>query len=311
MPKKMKFLSLFAGIGQGGFDLGLERAGFECAGQVEINPFCQKVLAKHWPNVKREGDIRNVTSETFGAIDLICGGFPCQPFSAAGKRKGKDDDRYLWPEMLRVIEAYKPSYVIGENVTGILNLAFDQVCSDLESQGYEVQTLVIPACSLNAPHKRDRVWFLAYSNSIGNGRAASPLAQAETKPEEQVNGLFANSESKNGSSVPNTNSEGLQRSKNGREFDSFRKNETEQSLRLSCSTWEMFPTQPALCGRDDGVSNRVDRIKALGNAVVPQIVEIIGKAIKAGALHYSLQQSHGVQSVSQPAPNCEDATSPC
>jgi DNA (cytosine-5)-methyltransferase 1 len=247
----MRFLSLFAGIG--GFDLGLERAGFECAGQVEINTFCQKVLAKHWPNVKRISDIREVKGDEFGTIDLVCGGFPCQPFSTAGKRKGADDNRYLWPEMLRVIDAVKPSYVIGENVVGILNVAFDKVCADLEEKGYEVLSFIIPACSVNAPHRRDRVWFLSYSQSIGNGRTTGTLAQETKKSKSEINGLFPNRKSENGIS------------------------------------WHNFPAQPSLCGRNDGVSNRVDRVKALGNAVVPQIVEIIGKAIKAGALHYSLQ----------------------
>ena len=142
--------SLFAGIG--GFDLGLERAGFEIKWQVEIDPFCNKILAKHWPNVKRYGDIKNVTK--LEPVDLICGGFPCQPFSCAGKQRGKEDDRYLWPEMFRVIQETKPTWVIGENVTGFINLGLDDCISDLERAGYAVQPFIIPACAVGAPHRR-------------------------------------------------------------------------------------------------------------------------------------------------------------
>jgi len=160
----MTFGSLFAGIG--GFDLGLERAGMECKWQVEIDPFCNKVLQKHWPNVKRYVDVKTVGKHNLEPVDLISGGFPCQPFSVAGKRGGKDDNRYLWPEMLRVISEVRPTWVIGENVAGIVNMALDQVCSDLEAQGYEVQPFIIPACAVNAPHRRDRVWIVG--NRIGN-----------------------------------------------------------------------------------------------------------------------------------------------
>lgn len=164
----MKFLSLFAGIG--GFDLGLERAGMRCVGQVEIDKKCQLVLAKHWPNVKRMEDIRKVNGDEFGTIDLICGGFPCQPFSTAGKRKGAEDNRYLWPEMVRVIDTARPTWVIGENVAGIVSMALDQVHSDLESIGYKVQSFIIPACAVDAPHRRDRVWIVAHPNCTSGKR---------------------------------------------------------------------------------------------------------------------------------------------
>ena len=220
------FGSLFAGIG--GFDLGLERAGMTCKWQVEINSYCLKVLEKHWPNVKRYKDVRDVhgvvayanwnglqeqgtklktsgdrqfyetsTDTTSGEpreqtesegrediggrnnqdwngatcqnclepVDLICGGFPCQPFSCAGKRKGKEDDRYLWPEMFRIIQELKPRWVLGENVAGIINLELENCFIDLEMAGYEVQALVIPACAVQAPHRRDRVWIVAHSRN--------------------------------------------------------------------------------------------------------------------------------------------------
>ena len=186
----INFLSLFSGIG--GFELGLERAGMECVGQVEIDDYCNKVLEKHWPNVKRERDIRNVTGETFGAVGLICGGFPCQPFSVAGKQAGKGDDRYLWPEMLRVIEAYRPTWVIGENVAGIISMALDTVISEMERIGYEVQCFIIPASGVNARHRRDRVWIVAYSDE--RRRNTQPLSCTERISRENNSDAFKSSE---------------------------------------------------------------------------------------------------------------------
>lgn len=132
------------------------------AWQVEIDPFCRRVLEKHWPHVPKYGDIREVKGSELEPVDLVAGGFPCQPFSYAGKRRGKEDDRYLWPEMLRIIKALKPRWVLGENVAGIVNLALDTVLSDLEGEGYETAMFIIPACAVGAPHRRDRVWIVAY-----------------------------------------------------------------------------------------------------------------------------------------------------
>lgn len=169
----MRVLSLFSGIG--GFDLAAEWAGCEVVGQVEIDPFCNRVLAKHWPDVKRMEDIKDVKGTEFGTVDLICGGFPCQPFSCAGKRKGKDDSRHLWPEMCRVIREAQPEWVLAENVSGLLSqdggLVFEHVLTDLEDAGYETLPLVIPACGVGAPHRRDRVWIVAHSISDTKGSA--------------------------------------------------------------------------------------------------------------------------------------------
>ena len=138
-----------------------------CKWQVENNPFCLKVLAKHWPDVKRYEDVREVGKHNLESVNLICGGFPCQPFSVAGKRRGKEDDRWLWPEMLRVITELRPTWVIGENVPGIINMELDKVLSDLEDQGYETAPpLIIPACAVDADHRRDRVWIIAHNNSV-------------------------------------------------------------------------------------------------------------------------------------------------
>ena len=160
-------LSLFSGIG--GLDLAAEMAGIQTVGQCEWADFQTKVLEKHWPNVPRWRDIRTLTAESFyektglRTVDILSGGFPCQPFSLSGKRKGKEDDRYLWPEMFRVIREIRPTWVVGENVPGIVNLALDTVLSDLENEGYSAQAFLIPACGVDAPHKRERCCILAYS----------------------------------------------------------------------------------------------------------------------------------------------------
>lgn len=163
-------LDLFAGIG--GFSLAGHWAGWQTAAFVEWDKFCQKVLAKNFPNVPIYGDIKDFhyeqEREKIGPIDLVCGGFPCQPFSHAGKRNGTADDRYLWPEMLRVIGEVKPSWVVGENVAGLLSMdggvVFEEICASLEAEGYAIEAFVLPAISKGAPHRRDRVWIIANSN---------------------------------------------------------------------------------------------------------------------------------------------------
>ena len=171
--ERLTHLSLFSGIG--GLDLAAEMAGFETVGQCEWADYPRAVLEKHWPGIPRWRDIRTLTKGSFyeqtglHTVDIISGGFPCQPFSVAGKHRGKDDDRYLWPEMLRVIRELQPNWVIGENVPGIVNMALDTVLSDLEAEGFEVQCFLIPACGVDAPHKRERCAILAHSNNRMRG----------------------------------------------------------------------------------------------------------------------------------------------
>jgi DNA (cytosine-5)-methyltransferase 1 len=158
----IKILDICSGIG--GFSLGLEATGgFDTVAFCEFDDFCCKVLNKHWPNVPIYKDLKEIGNDPERIIqefDLICGGIPCQPFSLAGKQKGKEDDRHLWPYMYAIVKSKKPTWVIVENVGGFVNVALDDVCLDLETQGYATQSFIIPACSVEAPHKRDRIWIL-------------------------------------------------------------------------------------------------------------------------------------------------------
>lgn len=170
----MRHVGLFEGIG--GFSYAARKMGWETVAWCEWNPFCQQVLKYHFPKAQAHEDITKTDFTIYrGTIDILTGGFPCQPYSIAGKRKGKEDERHLWPEMLRAAREIQPRWIVGENVPGLVNwnggLVFNEVCADLESEGYEVQPVILPACAVNAPHRRDRVWFVAYSKNYGqNGR---------------------------------------------------------------------------------------------------------------------------------------------
>jgi len=159
--QQLTYGSLFTGIG--GIDEGFERAGLECKWQVENESYCVKVLEKRWPDVERHEDVRRVGIRNLAAVDIICGGFPCQPHSVAGKRQGKDDDRNLWPEYLRIIKELKPTWVIGENVPGIITTYLATVLSNLESAGYEVATFNLPALAFGAGHRRERIFIVAHT----------------------------------------------------------------------------------------------------------------------------------------------------
>ena len=230
---KLKILDLFSGIG--GFSVGLERTGYyETVAFCEIDKYCKLLLQKHWKGVKIYDDVKKITKEGFQADgiefpDVITGGFPCQPFSVAGKQKGTSDDRHLWPEMFRIIQAFKPRFVIGENVRGIINIqdgvVFENVCTDLESEGYEVQPFIIPAAGVGAPHRRERVWIIAIReesmvNSEHNGSPTSTIeGSSAASSDDNEKGQIKTSEfegtsgSRNDEDVANTEGERLQRSR--------------------------------------------------------------------------------------------------
>lgn len=244
----MRHGSLFSGIG--GFDLAAEWCGWENVFHCEWNPFGQKVLKHHFPKSISYNDITKTNFSIHrGHIDIISGGFPCQPYSSAGKRLGKEDERHLFPEMLRAIREIQPEWVVGENVLGIVNwgggLVFEEVQTDLEAEGYEVQAYILPACSQNAPHKRERTWFVAHSDTARIYKQHIP-----TKSNEKI---------------------------------------AHSGLSFEKRDFSAFPTEPPILRRDDGISQRLDSktfskwrnqsIKAYGNAIVPQVAYQIFKSI--------------------------------
>lgn len=251
----IRFLSLFAGIG--GFDLGLERSGWECAGQVEIDPFCQKVLAKHWPNVWRYGDVRGVTAELVrehcGRIDAIVGGFPCQDISVAGSGAGLDGKRSgLWSEIYRLVCEARPKFVLVENVSALLGRGMGRVLSDLAACGYDAEWRVFSACEFGAPHTRERLFILAYPHSERRSRYFNfkyevPCGHAHWK------------------AAPHSS---LWR-------------DIQRWLKSLIQDGNGILADAELLRMDDGVPERLDRNHALGNAIVPQVAEVIGRAILA------------------------------
>ena len=207
----IKILDICSGIG--GFSLGLEATGgFDTVAFCEFDDFCCKVLNKHWPNVPIYKDLKEIGNDPERIIqefDLICGGIPCQPFSLAGKQKGKEDDRHLWPYMYEIVKSKKPTWVIVENVGGFVNVALDDVCLDLETQGYATQSFIIPACSVEAPHKRDRIWILG--KLMANAKSSQSGEQTQWEGREDTQRGSVNSrglENKGGEDVANTNDTG-------------------------------------------------------------------------------------------------------
>jgi len=252
--------SLFSGIG--GFDLAAEWAGWNNIFHCEWNEFGQKVLKHHFPKSISYADITKTDFSIHrGHIDIISGGFPCQPYSSAGKRLGKADERHLFPEMLRCIKEVKPKWIVGENVRGLVSwnegMVFNEVYDDLEREGYEVQSFLIPAAGVNAPHQRYRIWFIGFKNN--DAKDANSIRQKW--------GLY----------------EGESENANGKQFSQ------SNARNLQNKAWQNFPTEYPLCNGNDGISKRLDRItflkwrsesiKAGGNAIVPQVAYQIFSAI--------------------------------
>ena len=274
----MRHGSLFSGIG--GFDLASEWMGWENVFQVEWDSYCQKVLEKNFPNVKRYGDIKKFDGTKYrGLIDIISGGFPCQPFSVAGKRKGNTDDRFLWPEMLRIIEEIKPTFVVGENVGGLVSMEngkiLDKILSDLENKGYQTEQYIIPACAVGAWHRRDRIWIIAYRNTDG-------CINGELQSQESGKGRGQSFNRIKGLDKINTNNRSKRNerieSKEIQELKGFQRGKDQRIY----ADWQRRPDlfTPILCRSYDGIPDGVDRIKGLGNAIVPQVALQIFKAIE-------------------------------
>jgi DNA (cytosine-5)-methyltransferase 1 len=313
----MTHLDLFSGIG--GFALAARWAGLQTVQFVEIDPFCQKVLQKNFPGVPIHDDITTYTQAIYvercekgqgevqsGGSDerydkysqtrpfILTGGFPCQPFSCAGKRRGKEDDRYLWPEMLRVVSEAKPTWIIGENVAGFINMGLDDCISDLENEGYEVQAFIIPACAVNAPHRRDRVWIVGHAikpdmcgfdngisitESIGCGVEApikrtdrhAPHTQSREAQPTEPGGLHAES----------CGTDRTIRDTDKPRTESIAPASGSRHTISESNRWgePWLEAATRLCRVDARVSNRMDRLKSLGNAIVPQVAYEIIRAM--------------------------------
>jgi len=279
-------LDLFSGIG--GFALAAEWAGFKTVGFVECDPFCRKVLKKHWPNVPISLDIRTMSVSKDIKINLLTGGFPCQPFSTAGNQRGENDDRYLWPEMLRIIRECKPSWIIAENVSGIIPM-LDPILESLEREAYTWQAYLIPASSIGAPHKRERVWIIAHANRERRDHGADSRkgryvqdnfdryfekiykewSQYIPQSWETFNTRFTTDSNSVSSIQKNSDIE-----KNKASWQ--RHTRTDISSRFRIDPEE---DESPIPGVDDGLPDIVDRNKALGNAIVPQVIYPIMKLI--------------------------------
>jgi DNA (cytosine-5)-methyltransferase 1 len=309
------FGSLFAGIG--GIDLGLERAGWSGRWQVEYEPYCQRVLAHHWPDVQRYGDIHDVDFRAIEPVDLIAGGFPCQPISSAGRQRAQEDERWLWPHFLRAIRDVRPKYALLENVANLLGInggtGLGDILGDLATLGYDAEWDCVPAAAVGAPHIRDRFWLVAYTDGLGQGWS-SPLGspgftglrqdQAGAQPHGAGAGTVADTDgtSAQGSRVPSrVHPEYADPDSRGSDTgwvlaDAGSGGRPGQGQPVAAidpapaAAWQatqpvdgggphQWSVEPDVGRVAHGVPQRVDRLRALGNAVVPQVVEFIGRRI--------------------------------
>ena len=332
MTKKYKHLDLFSGIG--GFSLGLEATGaFETVAFCDYDQYCQKVLRKHWPWVTIYDDVKELNSERLSAnghteVDIITGGYPCQPFSIAGRQKGEQDPRHVWPEMFRLVKELRPTWVIGENVSGHIKLGLDTVLENLESEGYATRAFSISASSIGSNHQRERVWIIANTNELGwdnwiynreerqvSNDKERNIEESESERDRRINRIRQTSEAmedtrrtqwpwsffqdqdedetregyadqfeRSGSApesdvadteVSDTDSKGLARRRSECEL-----REGQEEGEISWSQW--WQSEPNVGRVANGVPKRVDRLKSLGNSLVPMIPYYIGMSIKKG-----------------------------
>ena len=273
----MKLLDLFSGIG--GFSYGLEKTGFQTVAFCEMDKYCKLVLQKHWKGIRIYNDVKEITKKRLEADgveapDIITGGFPCQPFSVAGKQKGTSDDRHLWPEMFRIIKEFTPRWIIGENVKGLTNIekgmVFESVCTDLEGEGYEVRAFNIPAAGVGAPHRRERIWIVASLED--SRRSLRSWSKFGEKDENEIRKRYADQHQRPGS----TSESNVADASTGRRASQEGEIQTRGNGTEHQGWWS---TEPNVGRVANGVSGRVYRLRALGNSIVPQIATEIGYAI--------------------------------
>ena len=305
----MRFVSLFAGIG--GLDLGLERAGMTCVAQVEKDLWCQQVLAKHWPDVPRWGDINNLDPKELPDHDLIAGGFPCQPVSAAGLRLAQDDPRWLWPSFFRIVRDVRPRFVVVENVPGLTVRGMGDVLGDLASIGYDTEWQSIPAAAVGAPHLRWRIFIVASPSGVPDtdrspvwvigqrGGQQCDVAGTTVAREDGSPRMVADTDEQRRARV-NTSGfvEGLESARHesagGSAARQGRAMADPEGITVGASRspilrWrrpgnigsasDPWATEPDVGRVANGVPARVDRLRGLGNAVVPQVAEVVGRMI--------------------------------
>ena len=276
---KLKHLDLFSGIG--GFSLGLEATGgFETVAFCDYDSYCQKILRKHWPWVTIYDDIKELNHEKLNSnghtkIDIITGGYPCQPFSVAGRQQGEKDPRHVWPEYFRLIKELRPTWVIGENVSGHVKLGLDTVLENLESEGYSARTFSISASSIGANHQRERIWIVANSGcSWGSGSEFQRKNENEIKKENA--NQFERSSSSSQSNMVYSDSERLEK------WESIGENFSQEYQTLIGADW--WSIEPDVGRVANGIPKRVDRLKSLGNSLVPHIPYYIGMSILQNTL---------------------------
>lgn len=289
----LKVGSLFSGIG--GLDLGLERAGMEVVWQSEIDPYASRVLAKHWKDVPNHGNIKNIDWTTVRPVDVICGGYPCQPFSLAGHRNGTADPRHLFPLVLNAISALRPRYAILENVRGHLSLGGTTVIGDLASIGYDAEWEIISAASQNAPHIRERIFIVAYPNGshTPDGRQRKALQGASaggsndrsrSKRDPRQISLGSPRQVAEDGPIPDNERWGdgqYRLESNASVFGRLGSNNARREITNECGQW--WETEPRVGRVADGIPSRVDRLRTLGNAVVPQVAEFVGRLVMCHA----------------------------
>jgi DNA (cytosine-5)-methyltransferase 1 len=320
----MRHVDLCSGIG--GFALGFEWA--ELSSPVlfcDIEPWSRKILAKHWPDVPIAEDVKELANDPDGLIpdcDILTAGYPCQPFSLAGERRGAEDDRHIWPYILSIVKTKRPSWCVFENVYGHVSMGLDEVLSDLEGEGYAARPFIVPACAADAPHRRDRIWIIARNvgDTISSRQSGIVRGRSEQKPENgRADVAHAESLHSNGSGehsqqserqepklgdsggsddVAHSNSAGLQGRQNARDTSQSRAQRDKQSARRSeRPDGQNWLPEPAVGRVANGIPRRVDRLRGLGNAIVPQIAMRIGQTIKA--VHDIPAQGHAHNNVNK------------